>query len=130
MTRTLLHLLTLLLAGCAGSTKDSAPLAGGDDCLVLLSGTWTVTGAAWGMGDNPMDGELSMEAEICTFTLGAWDMTMDDLPSGGVVDGDQVQLDGLNSYWRSCTGTAVSESYVSGTCDDDGAAFAMAARGQ
>jgi hypothetical protein len=42
------------------------------------------------------------------------------------VDGDQVQLDGANSYWRSCVGTAADETHVSGTCTDDGAAFEMA----
>ncbi len=117
-----------IFAGCAGSTKDSSPLTGGETCTALTSGTWTVTGEAWGMADNPMDGELSMDTDGCTFTLGAWDMTMDDLPSGGVVDGDQVQLDGLNSYWRSCIGIAASEGDVSGTCEDDGAAFAMVAQ--
>jgi hypothetical protein len=78
------------------------------------------------MGDNPMDGDVTMNAEDCTFTLGNWDMVMDDLPSGGAVDGDQVQLDGLNSYWRSCTGTATDEANAAGTCSDDGAEWMIA----
>ncbi|MFZ5479276.1 MAG: hypothetical protein ACOZNI_21100 [Myxococcota bacterium] len=117
--------LLALLAACPGGTADSEPLKGGETCTALTTGTWTFTGPAWGMGDNPMDGDVAMDAESCTFTLGEWDMVMDDLPAGGAVDGDQVTLDGLNSYWRSCLGTA-TETTVSGVCEDDGLAFEMA----
>lgn len=58
-------------------------------------------------------------------SLSAWDMAMDDVPSGGVLDGDAVQFDGLNSYWRSCTGTATDTGHADGTCADDGAAWAI-----
>ncbi len=120
--------LALFLAACqTGSGEDSAPLEGGDTCTALTSGTWTFTGAAWGMGDNPMDGNVTMDTEGCTFTLGEWDMAMDDLPSGGAVDADAVQFDGLTSYWQTCTGTATDENTASGTCSDDGAEWMMVA---
>lgn len=115
-----------IFAACSGGGSDSGTLAGGDTCVALMSGTWTFTGEAWGMGDHPMDGDVTMDADACVFTLDNWDMQMDDLPTGGAVDGDQVQLDGANSYWRSCTGTAADDRNVSGNCADDGAAFAMA----
>jgi hypothetical protein len=122
--------LLILLSACGASKgEDSSALAGGYTCTALTTGTWTFTGAAWGMGDNSMDGNVTMDIDACTFTLGNWDMQMDDLPSGGVLDGDAVQLDGLNSYWRSCTGTATGASTVSGTCSDDGADWAMAGDG-
>lgn len=92
---------------------------------MLQSGTWTVTGEAWGMGDNPMDGDVTMNEDDCNFTFSNWDMVMDDLPSGGALDGADVVLDGLNSYWASCTGEANDEHNVAGTCADDGAEFVM-----
>jgi hypothetical protein len=109
---------------CNGK-PDSNPLTGGDACSALTSGTWTFSGEAWGMGDLTMDGDVTMDAAACTFTLDAWTMAMDDLPNGGAVDGDEVQLDGKNSYWRSCSGTAVDAGHVSGTCADDGTDFEM-----
>ncbi len=108
-----------------GGTTDSSITPGGDSCTVLESGTWTVTGAAWGMGDNPMDGDVTMNEDDCNFTFSNWDMVMDDLPSGGALDGASVVLDGLNSYWSSCTGEASDEKNVAGTCEDDGAEFVM-----
>jgi hypothetical protein len=118
----------LLLAACETPGDTGAPVAG-DSCTALTSGRWTVTGPAWGMADNPMDGDVTMDAESCTFAFSNWDMQMDDLPSGGVLDGDAVQLDGLTDYWRSCTGTAADEGNVSGTCAEDGADFQMVAAG-
>ena len=50
---------------------------------------------------------------------------MNDLPNGGAVDGDAVQLDGKNSYWRSCVGTATDAGAVAGSCSDDDADFEM-----
>lgn len=128
-TTPLLALIGLVLAACDGAKGDTGALTGGQTCTALATGTWTMTGPAWGMGDNPMDGELTMDAERCTFTLGAWDMVMDDLPTGGAVDGDQVRLDGLTSYWRSCVGTASDTDNVSGVCSDDDAAFEMSTGG-
>lgn len=81
------------------------------------------------MGDNPMDGDVTMNEEDCNFTFSNWDMVMDDLPSGGALDGASVVLDGLNSYWSSCVGEATDEQNVSGTCEDDGAAFVMTFKG-
>ena len=120
---------TLILAylpACSTATgEDSTPLVGGDTCTALTSGTWTVTGAAWGMGDNPMDGTVTMDSDACTFVFSEWDMQMDDLPSGGALDADAVVLDGLNSYWSRCTGSATDENTVGGTCEDDGDDWAM-----
>jgi hypothetical protein len=114
----------VLLAACNGG-KDSDPLTGGDDCTALETDVYVFAGPAWGMGKKTMDGTLTMDVDSCAFTFEEWSMMMDDLPSGGVVDGDQVQLDGLNSYWRSCTGTASDEQTIEGTCADDGAAFSI-----
>ena len=128
MTRLTFAPLALLLWACsAGGGADSVPLTGGETCTELTSGAWTVTGAAWGMGDNPMDGDVTMDAGACTFAFSNWDMAMDDLPTGGAVDGEVVQLDGLTSYWRSCTGTATDSNNASGTCSDDGAEWVMTA---
>jgi hypothetical protein len=77
------------------------------------------------MGDLTMDGDVTMAAETCTFTLDEWSMAMNDLPNGGAVDGDTVQLDGKNSYWRSCVGTATEVGAVAGSCLDDDADFEM-----
>jgi hypothetical protein len=121
--------LALLLSACAAGGADTEPLTGGDTCTALTSGTWTFSGAAWGMGDTTMEGDVTLDAAACSFTLDHWTMAMDDLPSGGVLDGDAVQLDGLNSYWRSCTGTAADADTVSGTCSDDGADWTMTAGG-
>lgn len=120
-------MLLLLALACYPVTPEDTsddPVAG-DTCTVLTTGRWTVTGAAWNMADNPMDGDLSFNAESCTFTLGNWDMQMDDLPSGGVVDDAAVQLTGANSEWDTCAGTAASETEVSGTCAADGDDFQM-----
>ena len=117
-----------LLAACAGSS-DSTPLEGGDSCTALISGTWTFSGDAWGMGDDTMDGDITLDADACSFTIDNWSMAMDDLPTGGVLDGDAVQFDGANSYWQSCTGTATDESHASGTCSDDGADWMMVSAG-
>ena len=119
----------LFSAACSSGTVDSSALAGGDTCTALTSDTWTVTGAAWGMGDIPMDGKVTMDAEACSFSFSGWDMQMDDLPTGGVLDGDSVQLDGLNSYWQSCTGTATDSNNAGGTCADDGDEWAMTTAG-
>ena len=117
-------LLTFGVTGCAVATDS--PLVGGETCTALTSGTWTVTGAAFGMGDdNPMDGDVTMDDEACAFAFSDWSMQMDDLPSGGVVDGDAVQLDGLTSKWRTCTGTATDTASASGTCEEDGTAWIM-----
>lgn len=119
----------LFLVACGSSAKESPPIQGGETCTALVSGAWTFTGAAWGMADNPMDGDVTMDSTACTFTLDNWDMRMDDLPTGGALDGDQVQFDGLNSYWRSCTGTATDEQNAAGVCADDGAEWVITARG-
>lgn len=117
--------LAIPLVGCSGGGSDSdSSLVGGDTCTELTSGTWTTTGAAFGMGDdNPMDGDLTMNVDECSFAFDNWSMEMDDLPSGGVIDGDAVQLDGLTSKWRTCTGTATDATTASGTCDEDGTAW-------
>lgn len=112
------------LSACAGA-PDSAPLEGGDTCTVLTSGTWTFSGDAWGMGDETMDGDLTLDAEACTFTLDNWSMSMNNLPTGGALDGDAVQFDGLTSKWRTCTGTATDESNASGTCSEDDTDWAI-----
>jgi hypothetical protein len=128
MHRVMPLLSFLALAACsAGNADDSAPLKGGDTCVALVSGTWTFAGAAFGMGTSTMTGEVDLDAAACTFALSNWDMQMDDLPSGGVLDGDTVTLDGLTSYWRSCTGTATDDMNVSGSCSDDGSAWSMVA---
>lgn len=116
--------LTLLVA--CGGPETPAPLVGGDTCTALVDGVWDLTGPAWGMGDQAMTGTVTMNVTDCTFTLDRFDMSMDDLPTGGVVDGDQVQLDGLTSKWRTCSGTAADERTVDGTCTEDGSTFSMA----
>jgi hypothetical protein len=128
MRRVMPLLPVLALAACsAGGADDSVPLKGGDTCVALVSGTWTFAGAAFAMGSSTMTGEVHVDAAACTFTLDSWDMQMDDLPSGGVLDGDTVTLDGLTSYWRSCTGTATDDRNVSGSCSDDDSAWSMVA---
>lgn len=121
--------VVVLLAACTTPEDDTSSPKGGDTCTALTSGTWTFTGAAWKMGDNPMDGDITMDVDACTFTIDNWDMQMDDLPTGGVLDGDQVQLDGLNSYWQRCTGTASDETHMAGICADDGADWIITASG-
>jgi hypothetical protein len=76
-----------------------------------------------------MAADLAMDAEACAFSFSNFDMAMDDLPSGGVLDDDAVQLDGLTSYWRTCAGTADSSVHASGTCAEDGAAWDLAGEG-
>ncbi len=126
--RRLLLVLPVVVAACSGA-GDSSPLAGGDACTELADGTWTFSGAAFGMGDETMTGVVTVDVAACVVTIADWSMAMDDLPNGGVVDGDAVQLDGLNSFWRSCTGTAPDATHASGVCTDDGTAWAMAAGG-
>lgn len=123
----ILTLVLTILAGCTGGTDSADVLHGGDTCTVLVDGAWTMTGAAFGMGDEAMTATVTVDADACSFQLSGWSMAMDDLPSGGVLDGDAVQLDGLNSRWRTCTGTASDTMNASGTCSDDGAAWQMAA---
>lgn len=121
-------MLTLLLALACYPTSpaDSADSpTGGDTCTALTIGTWTVTGAAWNMGDNPMDATLTFDEAACTFTLSEWTMQMDDLPDGGVVDDTTVTLRGPTSGWGTCVGEAASAGEVSGTCSDDGDDFQM-----
>lgn len=120
--------LALFLAACATkSGEDTSPLTGGDTCTMLTDGSWTFSGAAFGMGDNTMTGDVTLDATACKFTLGNWDMQMDDLPSGGALDADAVTLDGLTSKWQSCTGTATDENTASGTCSEDGTDWMMVA---
>lgn len=128
-SKTLLPVALFLAACNTGGGGDSSPLQGGDTCTALTSGSWTFSGAAFGMGDNTMTGEVTLDATACTFTLGSWSMSMDDLPTGGALDVDAVQLDGLTSKWQSCTGTATDENTASGTCADDGSDWMMVAGG-
>ncbi len=121
--------LTLVLVACGVPASDSEPLVGGDTCVALTSGPWTFSGEAFGMGDATMGGDVTFDAEACTFTISNWSMTMDDLPTGGALDGDSVQLDGLSSRWRTCTGTAPDEDNASGTCSEDNTAWAMTSGG-
>lgn len=127
MKRNNLGVILVTLTACSTGGQDSTALEGGESCTALKSARWTVTGGAWGMGDNPMDGDVSMDTSTCTFSFSNWDMQMDDLPTGGVLDGEDVQFDGLNSYWQSCTGTATDEANASGVCADDGEDWAMVA---
>lgn len=116
----------LLIAACtagAGGADDSSAVKGGDSCPILGSGIWDFSGSAFGMGDATMTGEVTWNG--CTFTVADWSMAMDDLPSGGALNEDAVQLDGLNSYWRRCTGTLAESGYIAGTCSDDGADWKM-----
>lgn len=126
MRRTVLC-FSLVLVGCTGTGDSSSDtsLHGGDTCTVLTTGNWTLTGAAFRMGDNPMTADLTFDEDVCSFTFSQWSMSMDDLPSGGVIDGDAVQLDGLASRWRTCTGPATDENTASGTCSDDGSDWMM-----
>jgi len=118
--------LFALLAACPSST-DTEPLVGGDSCTPLVPGEWTFTGDTWGMGDIAMTADVSMDTEACAFTFAGWSMDMDDLPSGGVLDGTAVQLDGLTSRWRTCTGTVDAEGVtITGTCSADGTSFTIA----
>jgi hypothetical protein len=92
------------LAGCKG-----------DDCVALADGDWTVDGAAFGM---LMTGTVAMNADDCTFEFTAWDMPMDSLPTGGSIDGTDVQLDG-DSFWKSCSGTVADDATrADGTCEN------------
>ncbi len=117
--------LCFLLA-CTGAPAGDSALQGGDSCTELVSGTWTFSGAAFGMGDETMDALLTFDADACAFTITEWSMAMDDLPNGGVIDGDAVQLDGLNYDWRTCTGVAQDAQSASGTCANDGDPWAIA----
>jgi hypothetical protein len=112
-----------LLALCGCPADPLPPLTGGDTCTALSDGRWVFTGPAWGMGDEPMRATVEMDEEECVFAFSSFDMAMDDLPTGGALDGADVQLDGLTSYWRTCTGTAASEHHAAGTCAEDGLAW-------
>lgn len=112
-----------LASGCTPEPSDD--LKGGDSCTELTDGVWTLSGPAWGMGDATMTGMVTMDAEKCSFTLDAYDMAMDDLPTGGVVNDTRVTLDGPNTDWRSCDGTASDPATVSGDCPDHGGTFSM-----
>jgi hypothetical protein len=116
----------LCLLACAGAPAADSALRGGDSCTELVSGTWTFSGAAFGMGDETMDALLTFDADACAFTITEWSMAMDDLPNGGVIDGDAVQLDGLNYDWRTCSGVAQDAQSASGTCSNDGDPWAIA----
>lgn len=117
--------LAVLLA-CAGAPADDSALQGGDSCTQLVSGTWSFSGVAFGMGSEAMDALVTFDADACAFTITDWSMAMDDLPNGGVVDVDAVQLDGLNYDWRTCTGLAIDTQGASGTCANDGDPWVMA----
>jgi hypothetical protein len=116
-----------LLAACAdGPAPDSLPADGG--CPALGAGTWDFAGPAWGTAGGALAGDVTTAADPCAFALTGWSAPISDLPTGGRSNGDLVQLDGLDSYWRSCVGTAADAEHVAGTCTEDDAAWSMAAR--
>lgn len=125
--RPVIVLVTLFLAACTGKGDSAADtgLHGGDTCTTLTTANWTIYADAFNMGDEPMKADLAFDAASCSFSFSNWDMAMDDLPSGGVVDAEAVQFDGINPFWRTCTGTATDENTASGTCSDDGSAWSM-----
>jgi hypothetical protein len=106
---------------CAEAPERDA-LEGGLSCTQLVSGIWTASGDAFGMD---MQLSLEMNDESCSFTFDNWDMAMDELPTGGVIDGTRVQLDAPTDLWRSCTGNAASSVEITGNCADDGTAFSL-----
>lgn len=119
--------VTVFLAACTGGADSGADTAlhGGETCTLLTEANWTIYADAFNMGDEPMKADLAFNADDCSFAFSNWSMAMDDLPSGGVLDADAVQFDGINPFWRTCTGTATDENTASGTCSDDGSAWSM-----
>lgn len=102
----------VVLAGCGG----------GGDCTALADGSWTFDGAAG--GGMEMTGDVTMDADACTFTIDNWSMEMTNLPSGGSIEGDQLTLDGAEIP-DGCVGTVNADGTgVTGACAD-GSAFSM-----
>jgi hypothetical protein len=97
------------------------------NCVVLPSGDWTASGAAFGMR---MGVTLTFDESDCTFALVDWSMNHgeDYTPQSGQVSGTTVTLGGTTSYWESCSGTTASEGRsISGLCTDDTAGFELSA---
>jgi hypothetical protein len=102
----------VVLAGCGG----------GGECTALVDGPWTFDGAAG--GGMEMTGEITMDADACKFTIGAWEMEMTNTPSGGSIEGDQLTLEG-DDIPEDCVGTVNADgTAVTGACAD-GSAFSM-----
>ncbi|MEQ1501322.1 MAG: hypothetical protein ABMB14_03785 [Myxococcota bacterium] len=108
--------LGVALAACSGGT------GGAPECTALVDGEWVFDGAALGMA---MSAIVSMDVDGCTFAIADWTMEMGSIPSGGVVDGDAITLDGDDLYWASCVGTVGADGKSAEGACDDGADFVM-----
>lgn len=93
-------------------------------CTKLQSGTWNVRGTVFGMN---MTTQLTFIADDCSFTLSNWSMQHGSLPIGGSVAEATVTLKGSGD-WSTCSGSALDEQSVSGSCSSNGASFEMTAQ--
>lgn len=78
----------------------------------LATGTYQADGTCFGMA---MSVDLTLGTDVCTFTLGNWNMIMGPMPTGATLSGTDVALTG--SGWTDCTGTVAAGS-ITGTCTD------------
>lgn len=115
----------LLATACSGGGETDTSAADTDTtpaCQTLTDGTWTGSGAAFGMA---MDVTLTLDGAACSFTLTDWDMVMGSLPDGGTIAEDTVTLAGTDAYWSTCVGEATGGTVIDGVCEEDGAAFSF-----
>src|SRR5687768_16197125 len=96
----------VLLTGVACSWGSS-----GGSCEAPREGTWTASGACFGMS---MTSDLKHGSDGCSFSLSNWNMEM-SVPAGGSVRGSTVKISG--DQWNGCTGTTDGAS-IHGTCPD------------
>lgn len=133
-------LLAMALTGCdhkAGAMHDSgahhttsgdgADGASGADgaaalgCSGVGSGRATATGSCFGM---EMQADLTVDAETCAYTLGAWNMDHGDMPTGGEITDGQATL--VGGGLEGCLGEA-ADGHLEGLCAD-GCAWSLDVR--
>ncbi len=106
----------------ADADADTDADADVDDCTTLVDGSWGFN------GDN-FNGQARADLiwdGSCTFTLQNWTPAQGNYPDGGIVDYDQVTLDGAQAMWATCTGTAeAAGDRVAGNCTQNSTTFGM-----
>ena len=100
--------LVLVLAGCPAK----------DACDAALPGVWTASGTCFGVARTMT---TSFDPDACTVSFGDWATATGTEPTGGVVTGADVALEG--GAFDGCVGR-LDGSAIEGTCAD-GCAFEL-----